>query len=172
MTREAAAEAPDLGEVVALLTEAGVTVGIAESLTGGAVTAALVSVPGASQCLRGGVVAYATDVKAAVLNVPRSLLEERGAVHPDVALAMAVGVRRLLSADYGVATTGVAGPDPQDGHSPGTFFVAVAGPWGTEVAAGPEVGPWTDRDEVRRSACDAALTLLVRRVRSDEIRRR
>ena len=76
--------------------------------------------------LRGGVVAYATDLKAALLDVDPALLDAAGPVHPDVAAQMARGVRSRLGADLGLATTGVAGPDPQDGHPPGEVHVAVA----------------------------------------------
>lgn len=150
---------------VRVATRAGVSVAVAESLTGGAVADALVSVPGASACLRGGVVAYATDVKRDLLGVDGRLLARHGAVHPDVAAAMAEGVRRVLGADFGVATTGVAGPDPQDGCPPGTVHVAVCGPDRTVVRSttpGPVVG---DRAAVRRAARDTALLLLLEEVR-------
>ncbi|MGW2094357.1 CinA family protein [Promicromonospora sukumoe] len=111
----------------------GWTIGVAESLTGGLVTATLVSVPGASKVLRGGVVAYATDLKAGLLGVDADLLAERGAVDEAVAAQMADGVRRATGADVGLATTGVAGPDPQDGHAPGVVFVAVSTPVLSEV---------------------------------------
>ena len=132
------------------------TLAVAESLTGGLVAAAVVEVPGASAVLRGGVVAYATDVKATVLGVDRELLAARGAVDPDVAVAMAEGVRRLLDADVGLATTGVAGPDPQDGHPPGTVHVAVV------TAAGPVVRSLRlpgGRAAVRQAATAAVLEL-------------
>ncbi|WP_275003847.1 CinA family protein [Promicromonospora iranensis] len=119
-----------------LLAEAaarGWTIGVAESLTGGLVTAALVSVPGASRVLRGGVVAYATDLKAGLLGVDADLLAERGAVDEAVAAQMAAGVRTVTGADVGLATTGVAGPDPQDGQEPGVVFVAVSTPVVSEV---------------------------------------
>jgi nicotinamide-nucleotide amidase len=151
---------PLAAEVVAALTRAGSTVAVAESLTGGAVTDALVSVPGASRCLRGGVVAYATDLKTTLLGVPVGLVEEHGAVHAEVALAMARGVRDRLGATYGLATTGVAGPDPQDGRAPGTYHVAVVGPDDHEVVS-PPPRPGT-RDEVRRAATESALRLLAR----------
>ena len=122
----------DAVAAVAALTAAGLTVAVAESLTGGSVVEALVRVPGASACVRGGVVAYATDLKATLLGVPADLLAERGPVDPDVAAAMADGVRRRLGADLGVATTGVAGPEPQGGRPVGTFYVAVA--TGADVA--------------------------------------
>ena len=112
--------------IVTLLTERGQTVAVAESLTGGLLAASLVEVPGASVVFRGGIVAYATDLKSALLDVPASLLERYGAVHADVADAMAAGVRRRLGATFGVATTGVAGPDPADGQPVGTVHIAAS----------------------------------------------
>lgn len=154
-------------DLLARLAADGWTVATAESLTGGLVVAALVSVPGASAVVRGGVVAYATDVKASVLGVSPDLLARHGAVHPDVAAAMAAGARTALGADVGIATTGVAGPDPQDGHPPGTFHVAVCGPAGvvTESSAPDGVLPGdVGRDVVRRAAVDHALDLALRRL--------
>lgn len=113
-------------EIVDALRSRGLSVAIAESLTGGLLVAELVAVPGASDVLRGGVVAYATDVKASVLGVDAGLLAREGAIHPEVARQMAEGVRSLLGADVGVATTGVAGPDPQDGHAPGEVWLGFA----------------------------------------------
>lgn len=145
------------------LVRADATVALAESLTGGAVAAALTAVPGASAVVLGGVVAYATPVKAQVLGVDADLLARRGAVDPDVACQMAEGVRRLLGATYGVATTGAAGPDPATGGTEaadvpaGTAYVAVAGPQGTEVVALRLGG---DRAQVRAAVVDAALELL------------
>ncbi|MBC7291006.1 MAG: nicotinamide-nucleotide amidohydrolase family protein [Actinotalea sp.] len=154
-------------EVVRAATLAGVTIAAAESLTGGSVTDALVGVPGASACLRGGVVAYATEVKQTVLGVDAALLGRHGAVHPDVAAQMAAGVRRVLGADFGVATTGVAGPDPQDGCRPGTVHVAVCGPTRTVVRSAEGTGHVAgDRAAVRRWARDAALLLLLDEVRA------
>jgi nicotinamide-nucleotide amidase len=144
-------------DLVATLTSRGETVSCAESLTGGLVCAALTDVPGASAVVRGAVVAYATDAKAAVLGVDPILLARSGAVHPEVARQMAEGVRRLLGSDWGVATTGVAGPDPQDGASVGTVYVAVAGAEGTRAVAAHFAG---DRSAVRASAVAEALTLL------------
>jgi nicotinamide-nucleotide amidase len=114
--------------VVTALTERRQTVAVAESLTGGLLAAALVEVPGASAVFRGGVVAYATDLKATLLGVPAALLDRHGAVHPEVAAAMAGGVRTRLNATFGLATTGVAGPDPSDGQPVGTVFIAVSSP--------------------------------------------
>ncbi|GAB2615579.1 CinA family protein [Streptomyces capparidis] len=144
-------------EVLVLLGERGATLAVAESLTGGLVAAELTAVPGASRAFRGSVTAYATSVKASLLGVPEELLRERGAVDPDVAVAMARGVRRILGADYGIATTGVAGPEPQDGKAVGTVYVAVAGPDGS-AAVSPAVSG--DRAGIRAGTVEAVLGLL------------
>ncbi|MBO3096137.1 CinA family protein [Cellulomonas dongxiuzhuiae] len=143
-------------ELLAALARRGWTLAVAESLTGGLVTATLVEVPGASAVLRGGVVAYATDLKGTMLGVDAGLLAERGAVDPDVARAMASGARSRLGADVGLATTGVAGPDPQGGHPPGTVHVAVATPRTVRVRTLDLQG---DRAAVRAAACAGALAL-------------
>lgn len=119
-------------EVVTLLTERGLTLATAESCTGGNVAARVVSVTGASACFRGSVVAYANDVKEKVLGVSGEDLERHGAVSEPVVRQMAEGVRRLLGADYGVATSGVAGPTGGTPEKPvGTVWIAVASPEGT-----------------------------------------
>lgn len=146
--------------VLRLLGERGASLAVAESLTGGRVLATLVDVPGASAVLRGGVVAYATAVKHDVLGVDAALLARGGAVQPEVAAAMAAGVRTRLGASHGVATTGVAGPDPQDGHPPGTVHLAVAGPDRPPVTASPALRG--DRDRIRALAVVHALDLLRR----------
>ncbi|MHA6763201.1 CinA family protein [Streptacidiphilus sp. PAMC 29251] len=130
---------------------------VAESLTGGLLAAAFVAVPGASRAFRGSVTAYATELKASVLGVDPALLAAKGAVDPQVAAEMAEGVRRLMGADYGVATTGVAGPEPQDGQSVGTVYVAVAGPGGL-FGSSLRLSP--GRATIRRRTVEAALDLL------------
>jgi nicotinamide-nucleotide amidase len=151
-----------LGEsVVESLRERGSSVAVAESLTGGALCSALVDVPGASAVLRGSVTAYATGLKADLLGVDPDLLARVGAVHPDVAAAMAAGARTRLGAVWGVATTGVAGPDSQDGHPPGTVHVAAAGPEGIRVRSLVVHGA---RPLVRQLAVMHALEVLRRAV--------
>ena len=135
------------------------TLAVAESLTGGMVGERITTVPGASAAFRGGVIAYATDVKNAVLGVDGHLLDSEGAVHPEVASQLATGVRRLLGATYGLALTGVAGPDPQDGRPVGTLFVAVAGP--DDVRVESPVLPASGRAETRERATTEALRLLL-----------
>ncbi|MDL4771460.1 CinA family nicotinamide mononucleotide deamidase-related protein [Actinomadura xylanilytica] len=149
-----------------LLAERSATVAVAESLTGGLIGAELTAMPGSSATYAGGVVAYATELKHRLLGVPEALLAEHGAVHPEVAAAMAEGVRDRLGAAYGLAVTGVAGPEPQDGHSVGTVYASVAGPGGLLTVtmprlpvpgAGPEIRP-----VIRRMTVVHALELLRR----------
>jgi nicotinamide-nucleotide amidase len=150
-------------EVLRLLAERGGTLAVAESLTGGLLAAELTGVAGASRSFRGSVTAYATPLKQQLLGVDAELLAARGAVDAQVALEMAEGVRRRLGADWGAATTGVAGPDPQDGQPVGTVFVAVAGPDGdAEAAALRFTG---DRSAIRRASVAAVLDLLAGRLR-------
>jgi nicotinamide-nucleotide amidase len=143
-------------DLLAALAERGWTLAAAESLTGGLVVAELVAVPGASAVVRGGIVAYATDLKHELLDVPAELLAARGAVDPDVALAMAHGVRRRTRSDVGLATTGVAGPDRQDRKAPGVVFVAVSTPASDEVRRLDAGG---DRPAIRRAAVEGVLRL-------------
>jgi nicotinamide-nucleotide amidase len=149
---------------VGLLIGRSETVAVAESLTGGLVTAALTSVPGCSAVFLGGIVAYATDLKAQLLGVPGDLLAERGPVYPEVAAAMARGVRARLQATYGLATTGVAGPGPADGQPAGTVFVAATGPGWQEVRRLELPG---GRSAVRAASVVAVLSLLVSTLRED-----
>ena len=146
--------------VVALLVDRGLSVAAAESLTGGPVCAALTSVPGSSETVRGALVSYAVDLKSDLLGVPGDLLAESGAVDARVAAQMARGVRRLLGADVGLATTGVAGPGPADGVPAGTVHVAVSVPW-AERPVTREHAFEGDRDAVRRASVTAVLDLLL-----------
>ncbi|MDI3406001.1 CinA family protein [Streptomyces cavernicola] len=150
-------------EVLERLARHGRTLAVAESLTGGLVAAELTSVPGASASFRGSVTAYATELKRRILGVDGTLLAERGAVDADVAQEMARGVREALGADWGIATTGVAGPEPQDGKPVGTVYVAVAGP-GHRDGQGPgkvvALRLNGDRSEIRRESVRSVLDLL------------
>lgn len=150
-------------EVITLLRDSDATVATAESLTGGLVAAALTAVPGASAVFVGGVVAYTRAVKVDLLGVDAQLLEREGAVHPEVALEMAARVRCLVAADWGVATTGVAGPDPSDGKSVGNVFVAISGLDGDEIVALMLSG---DREAIRAQTVSACLDRLSGRVRA------
>ncbi|MFC7527132.1 CinA family protein [Actinoplanes sp. GCM10030250] len=142
---------------VHVLVERRETLATAESLTGGLVAATIVEIPGVSAVYRGGMVVYATELKGTLAGVPKHLLDERGPVDPDVAAALAAGVRERCGADWGVATTGVAGPEPQDGKPVGLVYVAVAGPAGTEVRELKLAG---NRAAVRTESVTAVLQLL------------
>ncbi|HEY0541755.1 MAG TPA: CinA family nicotinamide mononucleotide deamidase-related protein [Actinoallomurus sp.] len=149
-----------------LLAGRGATVAVAESLTGGLLGAELTEMPGSSATFAGGVIAYATPLKHALLGVPADLLAAHGAVHPEVAVAMARGVRERLGASYGLAVTGVAGPEPQDGHPVGTVHVAVADSGGAVATRAPALPVPADgvraRAMVRRMTVVHALDLLRR----------
>src|SRR5262247_1299018 len=121
-------------DLLAALRARGETLAVAESLTGGLLAATIVDVPGASRVFRGGLVVYATDLKATLAGVPADLLAVRGPVDPDVALALAHGARRQCAADWGLATTGVAGPDAPEGIDVGTVYLGAAGPLETGLA--------------------------------------
>ena len=120
--------------VFAKLKEKGLTLGTAESCTGGLVAKRFTDLPGSSQVFKGGIVAYTNEIKEKLLGVSPAVLAEKSAVSPEVALAMAEGARKLLSCDIALATTGVAGPEKDDrGHEIGTMFVAIATPEGSHV---------------------------------------
>ena len=143
--------------VIELLRERGETVATAESLTAGLVCATLTEVPGASAVVRGGLVVYATELKATLAEVPWPMLKEHGAVWPGVADALATGVRHRCKATWGIGLTGVAGPDPQDGVEPGTVFIAVTDATFCRMRTLRVDG---DRHEVRSAAVRAALEVL------------
>lgn len=145
----------------ALLKDRGLTVGTAESCTGGLLAKLLTDLPGSSAVFRGGVVSYTNGVKAGLLGVPQDLLDRYGAVSPQVAEAMARGAKASLGCDIALSTTGVAGPDADDRGNPiGLVYLGLA--WGdqcrvTEFRAGP-----VERERVRRQAAQTALDLLRR----------
>lgn len=144
-------------DIVARLTEIGETVAAAESITGGRLSARLTDGPGSSAVFAGGVVSYATEVKIKVLGVPQDLVDDHGVVSGECARSMAEGVRSLLGTTYGVSTTGVAGPDTQEGKPVGTVYVGVAGPAGTTVA---ELSLDGDRGEIQAATVREAMSAL------------
>ncbi|KFZ12798.1 hypothetical protein V502_06902 [Pseudogymnoascus sp. VKM F-4520 (FW-2644)] len=151
------------GDVVQLLKDAGETVGVAESLTGGGIMAALTSVEGASAVFRGGVVSYATPLKQLLLHVDAELISRHGVIHGEVAAQMAAGARTITTFDgiqttWGIGTTGVAGPDSQDGKPVGMVFIAIASASGSQ-GLGPFHFP-SPRDRVREATVIEALNQL------------
>ena len=152
---------PLAARVLESLAGRGETLATAESLTGGMLATLITDVPGASRSFVGGVVSYATRVKVSMLDVPTSVVEQHGVVSGECAVAMAVGVRARLAATWSLATTGVAGPDEQEGRPPGTVWIAVAGPSG---AVADRLALEGDRPAIRRATCDAVLAFLDRRL--------
>lgn len=137
------------------------TVAVAESVTGGLLAAALTSIAGASATFRGGLVVYATDLKARLAGVSESLLAEQGPVAAQVAVELARGVRERLSASWGIGVTGVAGPEPQSGKAVGTVFLSVVGPGpagGIESVS--ELNLSGDRNMIRVQIVEQAVALL------------
>ncbi|GAA5181714.1 hypothetical protein GCM10023322_17030 [Rugosimonospora acidiphila] len=151
------AESPT-GDLLAALRGRGQTLSVAESLTGGLLAATIVDVPGASAAFRGGLVVYATDLKATLAGVDTGLLAERGPVDPDVAVALARGVCERCGSDWGLSTTGVAGPGPQDGVPAGTVYIGLHGPGGRDEVR--RLALTGDRPGIRRAAVRAVLALL------------
>jgi nicotinamide-nucleotide amidase len=158
------ATADRVARLIDALATAAETVAVAESLTGGLVCSTLVHPAGASRVVIGGAIVYSTDVKASVLGVDQVLLAERGAVDAAVAVQMAAQVRTKFGSTIGVATTGVAGPDPQEGVAVGTVFVAVTSDRGDSVEEHHFSGT---RDDIRWAAVDAALAILENSLRAE-----
>jgi nicotinamide-nucleotide amidase len=147
----------DAADLTSRLKQLGATVGAAESLTGGRLSARLTDASGSSAVFVGGVVSYSTEVKIAVLGVPEALVDDHGVISEECARSMAENVRTMMGTTYGVSTTGVAGPDTQEGKPVGTVFVGVAGPDGTDVRRLALDG---GRAEIQKAAVAEALSAL------------
>jgi nicotinamide-nucleotide amidase len=160
-TSDPLASATRAAELVAALSARGQTVATAESLTAGLVAATIAGVPGASAVLRGGLIVYTTDLKAVLAGVEPEILEHDGPVSESTAAALADGARTRCGATWGLGLTGVAGPDSQDGHPPGTVYIGISGPGGTRVGR-PEVAG--DRWGIRLGSVDAAVSGLLARL--------
>lgn len=145
-----------IDELLVDLRAADQTLATAESLTGGLLAATIVDVPGSSRVFRGGLIVYATDLKHTLAGVDADLLAREGPVSPAVAVALARGARHRCRSTWGLSTTGVAGPAPQDGVAVGTVFVAVSGPHEAVQALELE----GDRVSIRAATVSAALALL------------
>lgn len=145
--------------LIARLAGRGCTLATCESLTGGMLGATLTAVPGASTVYRGGLITYASDLKAALAEVDSSWIAQHGVVNERTAAQMADGARRRCGAHWGIATTGVAGPTMQDGQPVGTVWIGLAGPDREPFAQHYLFDG--DRAAIRRDTVDAALALLL-----------
>ncbi len=150
-------------KVIDLLRERRQTISCAESITGGALTAALVSVSGASDVLLGSIVAYSKETKISQLGLSAELIDDKGLVSKEVAIAMAKGARQRLGSSWAISSTGSAGPTALDGSSPGEIWIAILGPDRQESVKLSLNGA---RQEVINGAVESALTLLERILRS------
>jgi len=146
-------------KVVQRLRERNETITCAESITGGALTSELVSIPGASHVLKGSIIAYSTEVKVSELKVEPTLIQEFGVVSEEVALAMAQGVKAKFAAEWAISLTGVAGPGASHGVPAGTVWLALLGPGFEETVKLELMG---EREMVRRGAVESALGVLER----------
>lgn len=153
----------DLARIVLELCRArGLTIGLAESCTGGLLGARLTAVPGSSDVVQGGVIAYANEVKTALLCVDDSLIRDHGAVSEEVVRAMAAGARRAVNASVGLAITGVAGPGGGTEDKPvGTVWIAVDVNGDTRTRL---LRMWGDRDEIRQRSAQWTMELLRQRL--------
>ena len=144
-------------DVIQALGERNQKVAVAESITGGAVLSELISIPGASAVISGGIVSYQTESKINVLGVPAQVIATSGVISEQTAIEMAVAVRAKFDADIAVATTGVAVPESQDGEPVGRVFIAVASAHCSWVESYLFIG---DRAQIRAAAVQAAIALL------------
>ncbi|GAA1428815.1 CinA family protein [Microlunatus lacustris] len=160
---------PGAAAALAALVDGSLTLATAESLTGGLIGELLTSVPGASASYLGGVISYATRLKHTLAGVPTATLEELGPVAEPTAAAMATGIAERCGADWGLAVTGVAGPEPQDGHPVGQVFVGLAHP-ATGWSLVQELQLTGDRTAIRSQTAVTALALLTEAVRNNSPR--
>lgn len=165
--------------LVQALAERNLTIGFAESLTGGLLADALISVPGASAVVRGSLVTYATETKISLLGVDPALVAVQSVIDPQVASQMARGAMAALNSDIAVSTTGVAGPLPQDGHPVGEVYVGFSQRPGLELfdpaetmtlslAVLAQVDPQNSRTNIRKATVRAALALVLERLDPQE----
>lgn len=141
----------------------GLTVGTAESLTGGLLGATLTAVPGSSSIYAGGVIVYSREAKMRLADVSKDVLDKYSVVSEQTAVDMALGAQGRVGADWVVAVTGVAGPDPQEGHEPGEVWISIVGP--RVGALGQTIQTHRhqfsgDRQQIREATVREALVLL------------
>ena len=158
-------EMNDAEFIVSELTKRGESIGVAESITGGHLSGALIDIAGASNIFAGGIVAYSNQLKISDLKVSPELLDEFGAVSIEVAQAMALGAKAKFAATWGLSTTGVAGPGPHNGREAGTLWIGIAGP-GVLTAINPAISnefpSELSRNQVRSESVAGALMAFAR----------
>ena len=153
---------PQSQYIVETLTKRGEKIAIAESLTGGMLSAALTDVPGTSHIFLGSVIAYSVEIKIRELAVKQATIDRCGVVSEEVAFEMAEGIRSKFGSTWAISTTGVAGPGPSHSIPAGTVWIAIIGPSHREALALALEG---DRAAVRLGAVESALATLARILR-------
>lgn len=146
------------------MTARDLTLATSESLTGGLLGAVITSIPGSSAYYLGGAVAYATAMKARLSGVERSILTSHGVVSEQTVTEMAIGIQRLTDADWAIAVSGVAGPDPQEGHPAGEVWICVVGPRVGAMESAVQAHRYQfegDRTAIREQTVAAGLELLL-----------
>ena len=154
-------EMNDAEFIVSELTKRGEGIGVAESITGGHLSGALIDIAGASNIFAGGIVAYSNKLKISDLNVASEVLDQFGAASAEVAQAMALGAQAKFAATWGLSTTGVAGPGPHNGRPAGTVWIGIAGP-GVLTAINPVISSELSRNQVRSESVAGALMAFAR----------
>jgi nicotinamide-nucleotide amidase len=148
-------------EIVEHLRQRGETISTAESLTAGAVSSALVTISGASDVFVGGVTTYRDEIKVSHLGVDAAVIEKYSVISEEVAIAMAKGAIQSFGTTWAIGTTGVAGPNPLDGHPVGAVWVAIEGPISHTI----ELSLSGERESVRNAATSSAIATFARILR-------
>lgn len=147
-----------VAQIIDAMKKNGETLSTAESITGGAISSALVAVPGASEIFKGGITAYSDEVKIAQLKVDPKLIEKHSAISEQVADAMAQGAIETFKTTWAIATTGVAGPGPVGSHAAGTVWLSIRGPVNQTTALALS----GERETVRNAATSSAIAAFAR----------
>lgn len=145
-------------QIIAYLSERGETISVAESLTAGGLANALTSAPGSSAVFVGGITAYRNEIKSTMLDVDPSIIEKHTVVSEEVANQMADGARKVFGTTWAISTTGAAGPEPLEGHQPGSVWIAIRGPINQAIQLNLE----GEREQVRNGTISTAIATFAR----------
>jgi nicotinamide-nucleotide amidase len=145
-------------QIIAYLSERGETISVAESLTAGGLAHALTSASGSSAVFVGGITAYRNEIKSTMLDVDPQIISDSTVVSEEVANAMADGARKVFGTTWAIATTGAAGPDPLEGHAPGSVWISIRGPINQALQLNLEGG----REQVRNGTISTAIGTFAR----------
>ncbi len=145
-------------QIIAYLSERGETISVAESLTAGGLANALTSASGSSAVFVGGITAYRNEIKSTMLDVDPAIIEKHTVVSEEVANEMAEGARKVFGSTWAISTTGAAGPEPLEGHQPGSVWIAIRGPINQAIQLNLE----GEREQVRNGTISTAIATFAR----------